>query len=496
MTGSLSVRSIFHKEGCPLNLTKPNNEIPEARGASKPHDRESEGRAVKIRKVNGRRGMAQGLKLGVAVAAIVATVAGLAMLGVRGLAFRRGGGAASGGVAARDVLPEVNTAIDAGMECGSVLAAEDSSSVLDPAGGPRGDIAAVRRIADPYPEFSGVAGDVADGRLVFGDGNHRSLMIYNRTGGSQSPETTQPRQRIMGDRTNLGFISSVAIDQKTGDYYAIDNDTEDRIAVFAPSADGNALPLRVLYTPHQAYGLSLDPQHQELAVTVEQLNAVLIYRLNAKGLEAPLRVIHGPSTGMADPHGVFIDPEHNEIVVASIGNFRPGGGFGTPYLKHFGPLLKSKGRFLPPSLTFYSTQKAGDQSPLRTIQGPDTGLNWPMAITEDVKDGEIAVANNGDNSILIFNRTESGDAKPIRVIRGPRTGLDLPLGVYIDTRHNELWVANFGNHSATVYPWNAKGDVAPKRIVRNAPAGTPTAGLGNPMAVAYNPAEQEILVAN
>jgi hypothetical protein len=38
--------------------------------------------------------------------------------------------------------------------------------------------------------------------------------------------------------------------------------------------------------------------------------------------------------------------------------------------------------------------------------------------------------------------------------------------------------------------------VAPKRIIRNAPAGTPTVGFGNPMAVSYDTKRGEILVPN
>jgi DNA-binding beta-propeller fold protein YncE len=438
----------------------------------------------------------RGRKLGAGVALTVLGFAGFVTLAVYALASGRSNSVAPDRGAARAISAEPVAAPESGMECLPVQAAQSLPAGRHMEDISGGDIPAVRCIADPYPEFSGVAGDSADGRVVFGDGSRKSLLIYRLTDGSGSPQETQPLQRIMGPQTNVGFISSVAIDPATGDYFAVNNDTEDRIAVFSRSADGNALPLRVLYTPHQAYGLSLDAQHRELATTVQQLNAVLIYRLQAKGLEAPLRVIQGPATHLADPHGVFVDSQHNEIVVANIGNYRPGGGFGAPYAKHFGPLLPSQGKFLAPSLTFFARDAKGNEAPLRTLQGPDTRLNWPMAITEDVEHGELAVANNGDNSILIFGRTEKGDAKPVRIIRGPHTGLDLPLGVYIDTRHDELWVSNFGNHSATVYPRQAEGDVAPLRIIRNAPLGTPTAGLGNPMAIAFNPGQQEILVAN
>jgi DNA-binding beta-propeller fold protein YncE len=119
-----------------------------------------------------------------------------------------------------------------------------------------------------------------------------------------------------------------------------------------------------------------------------------------------------------------------------------------------------------------------------------------MGLDVDPERNEIAVANNGDNSVLIFSRTASGDVAPARVIRGSRTGIDRPMGVAIDRKNNELWVANFGNHSAVVFARTANGNVVPKRIIRNAPAGTPTSGFGNPMAVAYDEERAEILVPN
>ncbi len=57
-------------------------------------------------------------------------------------------------------------------------------------------------------------------------------------------------------------------------------------------------------------------------------------------------------------------------------------------------------------------------------------------------------------------------------------------------------MANFGDHSAVVFERTASGNVAPKRIIRNAPAGTPTGGFGNPMAVTYDSKREEILVPN
>jgi DNA-binding beta-propeller fold protein YncE len=70
------------------------------------------------------------------------------------------------------------------------------------------------------------------------------------------------------------------------------------------------------------------------------------------------------------------------------------------------------------------------------------------------------------------------------------------MAVAVDAKNRELWVANFGDHTALVFDLNASGNTAPKRVIRNAPAGTPTAGFGNPITVAYDSRRGELLVPN
>ena len=137
---------------------------------------------------------------------------------------------------------------------------------------------------------------------------------------------------------------------------------------------------------------------------------------------------------------------------------------------------------------------SGDVAPRRVIQGPISQIDWPMGVAVDEVNNEIVVANNGDNSILVFPRTASGDVPPKRAIRGPLTGIKGPMGVAI--AKDEIYIANFGDHTALVFPRLAGGNVRPRRVIRNAPAGRETSGFGNPYAVAYDTKRQEILVPN
>src|SRR5712691_1208077 len=362
-----------------------------------------------------------------------------------------------------------------------------------------GDIAAVRSIVDPHPAFVGVAVDPVNDIVVMADTNRKSVVSYDRhVGQVRSAETSEMRRQIIGPETNIGFVAGVAVDPARRELYAVNNDIEDTMMVWSYDAEGNAKPSRMLAVPHQAWGLALSPRRDEIAVSIELQNAVVIYRREAVGLEAPVRYIRGALTGMADPHGVFWDEQHNEIAVANHGNFRGlAKNMGLGCMQVAAEDVPAEGgRFQPPSLTFYSATASGDEKPLRIFEGERTQLDWPMGIDVDAAHDEVAVANNGDNSILFFSRAQSGDVAPLRVIRGSRTGINRPMGVSIDTKNDEIWVSNFGDHTALVFERDARGDVLPRRIIRSAPAGAPSTGFGNPMAVAYDSKREEILVPN
>src|SRR5205814_1807663 len=114
-------------------------------------------------------------------------------------------------------------------------------------------------------------------------------------------------------------------------------------------------------------------------------------------------------------------------------------------------LIPGYGEFHEPSINVYPLKAAGDTPPLRMIQGPKTGLNWPAHISVDVDHQELYVANPVTHEILVFRASDSGNVAPIRVLKGPHTGIKYPHGVFVDTKNDELVVANFGNHSSSHY---------------------------------------------
>ena len=123
-------------------------------------------------------------------------------------------------------------------------------------------------------------------------------------------------------------------------------------------------------------------------------------------------------------------------------------------------------------------------------------MDWPTSLVVHPERGEIFVANDTGDSVIVFPADAEGGVAPLRVIKGPRTMVNNPTGITIDFENQELWVANFGSHAATVFDLDANGNVAPKRIIRSGPISAPSPMLSNAHTVAYDSKRQEILVAN
>lgn len=371
----------------------------------------------------------------------------------------------------------------------------------------------VRVVTDPTPVFSGIAIDTKRDEVFMSNDKESaepSIMVYP----SQFQPTDsvmEPRRRLSGPKTHLALPCGVAVSPEFGEMFSVSGDGQ-VINIFSMTAQGDQAPAREINVPHASGGVSFDPTHNEIYITTEHSNRISVYSRSANGDDDPLRIIQGPNTALADPHGIYVDAERNEVLITNHGNWRKtktGEAFaltGDSKFAHMRgsyshpgvvePLGPSSGKFMPPSITIFSRTANGDAAPLRTIMGPHTRLNIAVGITRDPANGEIVVANSGDDAILFFDQNANGDVAPLRVLQGPATNLKGATGVAIDTKHNELWVTSWENHIAAVFPRNAQGNMAPLRIIRSAPNGAPLATMGRLGAVAYDPKRQEVLMPN
>jgi DNA-binding beta-propeller fold protein YncE len=366
-------------------------------------------------------------------------------------------------------------------------------------------------ITDPLFGFAGITVDIDRNEVIIAEENLSSIVVYDRM--ENTPPTarmSEPKRVIGGEESFLEFACGVYVDPGTGDIYAINNDTMNWMPVFGRDQKGNVAPKRKLATPHTTAGIVVDEEEQELFLTIQDDHAIVVYPKLAKDQDQVLRVLQGKNTGLADPHGIGVDPKRDEIYVSNWGsnNDRPafepgkgGGGFGQGARRTDFPVGRnraypSSGQFLPPSITVYDQKAAGDARPKRVIQGPKTQLDWPTSIAVHPDRGEVFVANDTGHSVAVFKVTDSGDVAPTRVIKGPKSMIKNPTGVFIDLKNSELWVANFGSHSATVFPLDANGDAVPKRVIRSGPPDAGSPMLGNPHTVAFDSKREEVLVAN
>jgi DNA-binding beta-propeller fold protein YncE len=306
-----------------------------------------------------------------------------------------------------------------------------------------------------------------------------------------------------GVHTKIEFQCGVYVDPESGDIYAVNNDTVDTLVIFSREQRGNVPPAAELHTPHGTFGIAVSEARQELFMTVQHTNAMVVWKKGARNQEPPIRLLQGNQTRLADPHGIAVDSKRGLIFVTNhgssrelrVGNANQGRRAATPNWPAGGQVPGS-GRMVPSSITVYTIDAQGDVPPLRTITGPRTNLNWPTGLAVNEDTGELFVANDMHDEILVFPYDAEGDVAPKRALRGPKTGLKNPTGLNLDLKNRELWVANFGNHTATAYRLDAEGDTPPLRQIRSGPADEPALMIGNPGSVAYDSNREQILVPN
>jgi DNA-binding beta-propeller fold protein YncE len=366
----------------------------------------------------------------------------------------------------------------------------------------------VSTIRDPRNAFAGLVVDPVRNEVIIAEENNFSLLVYDRMENTPPKAAlSEPKRMIQGEKTFLEFACSVYVDPVTGDIYGVNNDTLNWMTVFDRNAKGNVGPNRKLHTPHTTFGIVADEENQELLMTIQDDHAVVTFKKTAKDQEFPLRVLQGPKTQMADPHGIALDPKTGMIYVTNWGTYnerRYEGAVNTRSRAKQPPNwpvdrnnnIPGSGKIQPPSITVYRKDARGDVAPLRVIQGPKTLMNWPTSIAVHPDRGELFVANDTADLVTVYRTDANGDVAPIRVLKGPRTLIKNPTGVALDLVNNELWVANFGSHSATVFPVTASGDAVPKRVIRSGRVTDPSPMLSNPHTVAYDTKRDELLVSN
>src|SRR3954469_15449567 len=178
----------------------------------------------------------------------------------------------------------------------------------------------VRTIRDGYASYSSVAVDPVNDEVVLTDENLFNVLVYNRLENSPATAISQPKRVIGGLKTKIEFQSGLYLDAKNGDIYAVNNDTVDRLVVFSRQAKDDVRPDRQVHTPHGTFAIAVDEEHQEMLLTVQHDSAVVTFAKAAKTEDAPMRLLQGEHTLLADPHGIALDAKNDVIFVLNHGS--------------------------------------------------------------------------------------------------------------------------------------------------------------------------------
>jgi hypothetical protein len=159
----------------------------------------------------------------------------------------------------------------------------------------------------------------------------------------------------------------------------------------------------------------------------------------AEGKAAPTRRIEGQDTLLARTmHAIEYDAIHDEIVVPNQ---------------------------LAQAILTFGGAAAGEEPPIRVIQGSRTQLRAPDRLALDPVNDEILVPE-GDR-ILVFQRSANGDAAPIRVLHGPGPQR-WAMAIDVDPIHDLLVISGRdeqGGH-ILIFDRKAEGNAKPRAAIR------------------------------
>jgi hypothetical protein len=254
-----------------------------------------------------------------------------------------------------------------------------------------------------------------------------------------------------------------------------------QIAVFARLADGQANRVRAIegqktLLSRTMHGIAYDEVHDEIYVTQQFGQGILVFRGGANGEEPPMRVINGSKTQLIEPDNLVVDPVHDEIFV-------PEGE----------------------KILVYPRTANGNVAPIRTITGfgtvsgiaVDPQRDLIIASTQDY-DWEVEGKARGDDAsrnprgqsapssarLSIYPRTANGHHKPARVITGWPTGRLVhypPLGlVFMMQKRSFMGVWHIDDESN-----------APPRFTFGGPG-----FFGRGMGVAIDPKHQSVILSD
>ena len=215
------------------------------------------------------------------------------------------------------------------------------------------------------------------------------------------------------------------------------------------------------------HGIDYDHINDEIVVPQQFGQAILTFAGNARGEEAPLRVIQGSRTQITAMDRLAVDPYNGEIYV-------PEGD----------------------KVLVFDRLANGNVAPKRVLGGPNTGFTAAGTVAIDhvrnllVVGADLPKGRGEGSQLAIFDRTAAGDVKPKRVIAGPKARLGNPGNMRI---YPELGLIFVVQQAGYVGVWSVddNGEVPPRYTV-----GGPKGLLQKPRGLDLDPKNNAVIVSD
>jgi DNA-binding beta-propeller fold protein YncE len=130
---------------------------------------------------------------------------------------------------------------------------------------------------------------------------------------------------IQGSKTQMNWPTSIAVHPDRGELF-VANDTGDSITVYKADANGDVAPIRVIKGPRSMVknptGVALDLVNNELWVANFGSHSATVYPVTASGDAVPARVIRSgranePSPMLSNPHTLAFDTKRDQLLVSN-----------------------------------------------------------------------------------------------------------------------------------------------------------------------------------
>lgn len=262
----------------------------------------------------------------------------------------------------------------------------------------RGDQAPTRELRTPHRTY-GIVADEEANEMYITVQDPPMVVIYDKN----AKGNDQPKRILRGNKTHLQDAHGIALDIKNRLIFVANYGN------YAEYRDGGGNSVG------RNYGGGMVRGSGKYAPP-----SIAIFKMDAAGDAAPLRLIQGPKTMLNWPAHLFFDQQHQELYVANDGDN---------------------------SVLVFRSADDGDVAPARFIKGPKSQVKNPTGVVVDLTADELFVANMGNHSATVYKRTASGDVPPIRTIRSAPVGtpalqIGNPGAVAYDSKRDEILVPN------------------------------------------------------